>query len=230
MSTEPPLPSASAPLPGPPAPRPTARPRRWPYLVGAGLVVLAVVTALVPASPPGGYGARVAGYALTADDLALVDGGEVAWRSGPGPVDFGRVFAAARALPGVAAPDDRQAVAFTAPDGRADVFQVTVLYDDEAAAAALMASDAVDALSRAFGLTSAPTVLDGATDVRRWTAADVAALSFRRGGVVVFVGTRGVGAPTVDALAARVRDRVAAAPPAVTTTATTVTATGTGRP
>lgn len=228
MSTEPPVPPASAPRPGPATPRVLARPRRWPYLVGAGLVALAVVTALVPAAPPGGYGARVAGYALTADDLARVDGGAVAWRSGPGPVDFGRVFAAARALPGVAAPDDRQAIAFSAPDGRADVFQVTVLYDDEAAAAALMASDAVGALSRAFGLTSAPTVLDGTTDVRRWTAADVAALSFRQGGVVVFIGTRGAGAPTVDALAARVRDRVAAAPP--TAAAATATATATGGP
>lgn len=222
MSTDPSPPPASAPPSRPPSPPALARPRRWPYLVGAGLVALVVATALLPAAPPGGFGARVARFALTAGDLAAVDGGRVAWRSGPGPIDFGRVFAAARTLPGVAAPDDRLAVAFGAPDGSADVVQVTALYDDEADAAALMTSGAVDALSQAFGLTSAPSTLDGADDVRRWTGQDFTGFSFRRGGVVVFVGARGAGAPTVDALAARVRDRVVAA--ARETAAATVTA------
>lgn len=202
------------------------RPRRWPYYLAGALALGAIFAALAPGGPGGGYGARAGRYALTAGDLAAAaadaggdaDGGGAArgWIAGPGPVDFGQVFSAARALPDVSAPDDRHVAAFRAADG-SEVFQVTALYDDAAKAEALVNSGAVGLLSSSFGLSSAPTDLPGTDDARRWTGAGFEGLSFRLDGAVVFVGTRGAGAPAAAALAAVVRDRLASSPPATAT-------------
>lgn len=190
------------------------RPRRWPYVLVGGVGLLALVVALSSGGGEGRYGARAGVYALTAADLAATG----RWVPSAGPVDFGRVFSAARALPGVAAPDDRHVAAFRSADGSAEVFQVTVLYDDAADAESLVRSGAVASLSSAFGLTSEPWALDGADDVRRWRGPGVEALSFRMAGAVVFVGALGVGAPPiVEMAAATVRDRLATLPPATGT-------------
>jgi len=190
------------------------RPRRWPYVLVGGVGLLALVIALSSGGGEGRYGARAGVYALTAADLAATG----RWVPSAGPVDFGRVFSAARALPGVAAPDDRHVAAFRSADGSAEVFQVTVLYDDAADAESLVRSGAVASLSSAFGLTSEPWALDGADDVRRWRGPGVEALSFRMAGAVVFVGALGVGAPPiVEMAAATVRDRLATLPPATGT-------------
>jgi hypothetical protein len=108
--------------------------------------------------------------------------------------------------------------AFRAADS-SEVFQVTALYDDAAKAEALVNSGAVGLLSSSFGLSSAPTDLPGTEDARRWTGAGFEGLSFRIDGTVVFVGTRGTGAPAAATLAAIVRDRLAASPPASSTPA-----------
>lgn len=193
------------------------RPRRWPYVLVGGIGLLALVIALSSGGGEGRYGARAGVYALNAEDLAAAG----RWVPSAGPVDFGRVFSAARALPGVAAPDDRHVAAFRSADGSAEVFQVTLLYDEAADAESLVRSGAVASLSSAFGLESEPWALDGADDVRRWRGPGVEALSFRMTGAVVFVGALGAGAPPiVELAAATVRDRLAASPPATTTTGT----------
>lgn len=202
------------------------RPRRWPYYLAGGLALVALFAALARGGPSGGYGARAGRYALNAADLAAAaseaggqgSDGARGWVAGPGPVDFGQVFNAARALPGVSAPDDRHVAAFRAADS-SEVFQVTALYDDAAKAEALVNSGAVGLLSSSFGLSSAPTDLPGTEDARRWTGAGFEGLSFRIDGTVVFVGTRGTGAPAAATLAAIVRDRLAASPPASSTPA-----------
>lgn len=192
------------------------RPRRWPYVLVGGVVLLALVIALSSGGGQGHYGARAGVYALTADDLAAMG----RWGPSAGPVDFGRVFAAAGAVPGVTMPDDRHVAAFRSADGSAEVFQVTLLYDDTAEAEALVGSGAIASLSSAFGLTSEPWALvgDGAVDARRWQGAGVEALSFRVAGAVVFVGATGASAaPIVEIAAAPIRDRLVAAPPATST-------------
>ena len=190
------------------------RPRRWPYVLVGGIGLLALVIALSSGGDEGRYGARAGVYALNAEDLAAAG----SWVPSAGPVDFGRVFSAARALPGVAAPDDRHVAAFRSADGSAEVFQVTLLYDEAADAESLVRSGAVASLSSAFGLESEPWALDGADDVRRWRGPGVEALSFRMTGAVVFVGALGTGAPPiVELAAATVRDRLATAPPATVT-------------
>lgn len=208
--------------PSTPGPILPDRPRRWPYYLAGAIALVALVAALSSGGQSGGYGERAGRYALTAADLDAAgaipsaDGGPRRWIADAGPVDFGQVFAVAAKLPGVGAPDDRHAAAFRAADG-SEVFQVTALYDDPARAQDLVQSSAVGMLSSTFGLSSAPADVAGAADARRWSGSGFEGLSFRVDGAVVFVGARGPGAPAAAALAAVVRDRLAAAPPATAT-------------
>ena len=169
------------------APAAAAR-RRWPWLLAGGAIgglLLAQLFSGGTSGPP--YGLRTAPFMLNARDLAWDDGGT--WvRTNP-PVDLANVERLARASLGqIPVPADRDIATWQRSDTGEQVTQVVLLFDDPSAAARLDAL-AVRMLPGAFGLQPQPVDLPGASDARAWAAPGYHALSFRRDGAAVFVGS-----------------------------------------
>lgn len=132
-------------------------------------------------------GLRTAPYMLTAADLGEVGGANYV-RTNP-PVDLANAERVARASLGqIPLPADRDIASWQRRDTGEQVTQVVLLYDDPAAAARLDAL-ALRLLPGAFGLNPQSVDLPGAVDARSWTSPGYRALSFRRDGVAVFVGS-----------------------------------------
>lgn len=149
-----------------------------------GLVLVQIFSAGGDGPP---RGLRTAPYMLTAEDLAAAGDGQYL-RSNP-PVDLVNVERAARASLGqIPLPADRDIASWQRPDTGEQVTQVVLLFDDPAAAARLDEL-ALRLLPGAFGLHPQPADLAGALDARSWTGPGYRALTFRQGGVAVFIGS-----------------------------------------
>ncbi len=162
---------------------------------------------------PGVSGDRVASYLLDPRDLAAAEGAPetIFQRTNP-PLDPAQVerTASSLTLGRVPLPDDRGVSTFRRADTGEEITQVVLLYDDPAAAEDLDELGAA-LVAGAFGLESQAIALPGAEGARSWTAEDYRAVSFRRGGAVVFVGTTGTG--DVMQLATHILARIQAQPP-----------------
>lgn len=168
---------------------------------------------------PGVTGARVAPYLLGPQALAGVAAAPAgAYRQTSPPVDLPQAerLAAQVGLGQVPLPDDREIVTYRRTDTGDEVTQLVLLYDDPSAAERLDGLAATK-LAGLVGLQSEETALAGAQDARAWRAESYRAVSFRRGGVAVFVGmtTRDprAGHGGVLQLAAAVLARIQAQPP-----------------
>jgi hypothetical protein len=162
-------------------------------------------------------GERVRPYMLEPSDLASVSGAPVeAYRRTNPPLDLEQ---AERTASGVTVgrvplPDDRHIVTYRRVGTGEEITQIVLLYDDPSRA------EVLDSLAGSMvpgwiGLASEPFAMPGAQDSRLWTAEGYRAVSFRHGGVAVFLGSSGVGDHDgVLALAEIVIDRLESLPTA----------------
>jgi len=140
---------------------------------------------------------RATSYLLTAAELP--DAGTARYLRGSPPVDLGAAERLARASFGqIPVPEARDIATWRRSDTGHEVSEVVLVYDDPAQAARLDAL-AVSMLPGAIGLQPTPIELAGAQDARLWRADNYQAVTFRRDGVAVFIGTT----ETADTDAAR---------------------------
>jgi hypothetical protein len=191
--------------------------------VVVAMALLAGVLLMLASGGPGRptpTGVRVSPYLLTPEDVAAVTGwpADTLEPADPG-IDLDRLESQAQQLTFGRAPlpDDRAIVSYREPTAGAQVTSAVLLYDDPARAQQLVGL--VDQLPPGVtlaGLVPADQVatVPGGTDATRWTATGYRAVTFRRDGVVVFVGVADPdGTIDLEALAARAATRVEAAPP-----------------
>lgn len=214
MDTHNPPPNAIAPPMTQPAPPPRHRARRWlalAVIVMAGLLALDWI--LGGESPSRGVDERAAPYVLQREDLAAAVGGapDAFVQTSP-PID---VAQAERAVRGISAghiplPDARSVISYRQRDSGSETTSVVLIYDDPTKAQSVDRL-AIPLLRNAFDLQPSPLTMEGVEDARLWTAPNYRAVSFRRGGVVAFVGTTATADPRlVERLAELARDRIRA--------------------
>jgi len=178
-----------------------------------GLGALGLVVAQILAGPDRSTGVRTAPFMLQAADLAAAGGDPGAGyvRANP-PVSLAAIESAARASLGqIPLPADRDLATWQRAGSGDQTTQVVLVYDDPAQAVRLDQL-AVSALPGAFGLEPAPVDLPGAQDARLWQAEGYRAITFRQGGVAVFLGTTDTADPDlVYRLAQATLDRLSRA-------------------
>lgn len=189
---------------------------RW---VVVAIVLVASFAALRWMTDRGGEGsptgARVSRYLAGPPELASSLGvpQAVFAKTNP-PVDLDQLERSARSLTldRVPLPDDHAIATYRRADTDAEITQVALIYDDQAAVERLDGL-ASSLLAGAFHLQTRPIRIEGAQDARLWWSEEYLALSFRRGGVAVFVGNTDVGAEEeLRALAQTTLERIAASP------------------
>ncbi len=190
-----------------------AGPRRW--------LILAVVVLLVAVSAGrcgGGDGrggdARAPRMSLQAGDLAAVhptgERREADFRPIAPPVDINNVERAARtaSMGQIEMPSSRSLKTWYDERSGEQISQAVLVFDDPEAAADIEPL-AGPLLSNAFQLIGEPWSLDGVSDGMLWTASGYAAVSFRMGGVLTFVGTGHADDPDhLRSLGEAARDRI----------------------
>lgn len=188
------------------------RSRRWVAVLAIAIIGLLVLDRLWDSQPfSAGQDERAEAVALRAEDIAAAVGGapEDVVRTSP-PVD---VALAERTVRGLTAgraplPDARSVSTYRERGAGREITSVVLVYDDPARVQGLDRL-AIPLLKSTFGLEPAAVDVAGAEDARLWTSPAYQAISFRHGGVVVFVGATGAeDAQLVRRLAERALERL----------------------
>lgn len=181
-----------------------SRARLWLFGAIVVLASLVAVSQLGDNDDAGGGpagGGRTGAYLLEPADLAGASGTQ----SGPDdfvrtspPVDLDLVERSARSLSmGQATmPESRAITTYRERATGFETTQVVLVYADPTKARSVQ-DMAETLLPRTFGLQPETLAMDGVDDARVWSAGGYSAVSFRRGGVVVFVGTTDTRDPEV---------------------------------
>jgi hypothetical protein len=151
------------------------------------LVALGVNRCLAP--PAGPADSRALSLTLTHEDLSAVDP-SADFRSSLPPIDLGQAerMAQGATLGRLALPDSRAVQTWREAKTGEEITSAVLLYDDPAGAATL-AEMAAPLLGSAFGLQVEPLEMAGVDDAQRLVSAQYQAISLRREGLLVLVGT-----------------------------------------
>lgn len=151
------------------------------------LVALGINRCLAP--PAGTADSRALSLTLTYDDLRAVDPGADFQSSLP-PIDLGQAerMAQGASLGRLALPNSRAVQTWREARTGEEITSAVLLYDDPAGAIALEEM-AAPLLGSAFGLQVEPLELAGAPDGQRLVSAQYQAISLRREGLLILVGT-----------------------------------------
>jgi hypothetical protein len=133
------------------------------------------------------------------------------------PVDVNAIERGAAHLPvgEVPLPDDRLVQSWMRRDTGQVITQAVLVYDD-ATRAERLSGLAERLLPAAFSLSARPTTVVGGEEALAWSGPGYEAVSFRRGGYVVFVGMDGADVSGVHRLAEAIA-RLEPPPPATAT-------------
>ncbi len=190
---------------------------RWLVLAAVLVVTFVAASWIMSGSDEGSSsGERAERYLARPEELASVLSvpDAVLGMTNP-PVDVDQLERSARSLTlnRVPLPDEHAVSTYRRADTDAEITQAVLVYEDREAAGSLdrLASSL---LAGAFHLQTKPIAIEGAADARLWWSEEYLAISFRRDGVVVFIGDTDAGAEEdVRALAELALREIAASPP-----------------
>jgi hypothetical protein len=202
--------------------------RRW-LILGLSVIVVSLAVGRCSAGDGSGGDARAPRMSLQPSDLAAAhpsgERREADFRAVAPPVDIHNVEGAARAasMGQIELPASRSLNSWRDELSGEQISDAVLVFDDPQAAAGIDAM-AAPLLSKAFQLISEPLALEGVEDGRLWSASAYAAVSFRIGGVLTFVGSDRADDPDhLLRLAEAARDRIIEANRLATESAKTAT-------